>query len=205
MINKYGKYSAIIVSGLLNPFFMPTLGLYILMNLIPGTVHFSMKLKLILYGIVFLTTCAIPVIFLLVLSLGTKLKQRPIHLSEQVLPYFFTAFSIFLGSQLLARLPVPGILRVFLLGISLVLVVLFFIRLRWKISEHTAGIGILTGTIFALIFRYGLNIQWIAIVLILLSGLLGSLRIYLEKHTLTEVFTGFFVSTIGMYLILFFI
>ena len=105
---------------------MPTLGLYILMNLIPGTVHFSMKLKLILYGIVISDYLAMTVFFSLFV-VGAKLKQKPITLSEQVLPYFFTAFSHLSGFANFGKASCTGYFKVFLvLGISLYSLFLFY-------------------------------------------------------------------------------
>jgi hypothetical protein len=205
MENKIARYGAYIFSGIMNPFFMPTVGLYLIMDAIPGSAMISPRLKILLFSIVFVTTCVLPLLFLATLFLFPKLNPVTGHHSNRILPFFFTAFSIFLGAQLLARLPLPGIFRIYILGISLILVFMFFATFRWKLSEHAAGVGILLGAVLALVFRYGINLTGMTISLILLSGFVCTVRLYLKKHSVAEVITGFLVSCIGMYLTLYYI
>jgi len=109
-----------------------------------------------------------------------------------------------MGAQLIAKLPVPKIFSVFLLGSCLVLLILFAITIKWKISGHGAGMGGLLGAVLALTFKYGINLLWPIIVVILISGAVGSSRIYLKKHTPMQVYAGFSVSVLCMYLTIYF-
>lgn len=69
--------------------------------------------------------------------------------------------------------------------------IIFSLINRWiKISLHAGGAGILTGFIFAyamdqLYFQF-----WILIFVIVASGLTIAARLYLNKHTPKEVYTG---------------
>jgi hypothetical protein len=200
-----GKFIARVLSVVFNPFFMPTLGLWVMMEFIPGTAILGERLKLVIFTIVITTSCILPLLFILVSTLNLRNSIFLIRKKDRVLPYFFTAFSIFLGSQLLSRLPVPNLFRVYLLSISLILVLLFFVSLKWKISGHTAGIGLVTGTALSLLFRYGIDLFWPVVVLILFAGIVGTARLFLGQQTLGGVIAGFFIACLSIYLILFFL
>ena len=73
---------------------------------------------------------------------------------------------------------------------------------RWiKISLHGGGAGILTGFIFAYVFEQTLFEFWILIFVILASGLTISARLFLNKHTPKEVYTGWGLAVIMTFLI----
>jgi membrane-associated phospholipid phosphatase len=79
------------------------------------------------------------------------------------------------------------------------------ISLKWKISIHLAGLGGILGAIMALSFRFGLNpVLWI-IGIILISGLVGTSRMLLGKHNLSQIIAGFFLGLAVFYPIVYFI
>jgi hypothetical protein len=205
MKEKIAKYSALLFSGIFNPFLIPTLGLLVIMGFIPGVEFFSFKLKLIILGVIFLSTCFIPLIFITLGTLYRGWNNESNHYFDRVMPYLFTAMSAFLGSQFFGRLPIPGIFRVFLLGICLIMIISILISLKWKISEHTLALGGLWGTLLALNYKFGMNILWMIIGVILVSGVVGSSRIYLEKNSSHQVYRGFLTGMICMFLIIVFI
>lgn len=98
-------------------------------------------------------------------------------------------------SRFILSLPLSGML---------VIVAFYFLNKWEKISIHAAGAGIATGFILAytLLHPY-FSISLLAI-FILLSGIVMTARIYLEKHTLFEVtvgwFTGLFITFITILL-----
>jgi membrane-associated phospholipid phosphatase len=73
---------------------------------------------------------------------------------------------------------------------------------RWiKISLHAGGAGILTGFIFAYVAAQIEYQFWILIFVILASGITISARLYLKKHTQTEVYTGWLLAVLITFLI----
>jgi membrane-associated phospholipid phosphatase len=73
---------------------------------------------------------------------------------------------------------------------------------RWiKISLHAGGAGILTGFIFAYVAEQIEYQFWILIFVILASGITISARLYLKKHTQTEVYTGWLLAVLITFLI----
>jgi membrane-associated phospholipid phosphatase len=97
------------------------------------------------------------------------------------------------------------IFKIFMLASILVIISLLLISIVWKISHHMAAIGGLTATFFALSFRSGLNPVWSILILVLVSGLIGSSRLALNKHNLWQLVAGYSLGFIILYLIVYFI
>lgn len=205
MIDKVNKYLAQFFSGVFNPFLIPSIGLFTLMVFIPGTEYYSSKLKLVIYSITFLSTCVVPLLFIMILTLNPGFDKAMVHHSDRIIPYLFTAFSTFLGAQLIGKLPIPNIFRIFLLGTCAILFVLLVVTWFWKISGHASGVGGLLGASLAMTFRYGIDITWIIAALFVISGAVGTSRVYLKKHTPAQVYAGFSMSVAVMFSLVYFI
>lgn len=200
LLNKLAKAYQVI----LNPFVIPTLGIIIIMNFLPGLEFYTSKAKLILLSIVFLSTCFLPLLFIAIISKTPGYnKAMPEH-RDRIIPYFFTAVSIFMGAQLLAKLPFPSVFRLIMAGTSLILVMLFIVTLWWKISAHMAAMGGLVGMLLALVFKYGMGMLTMVVLTILLSGIMGTCLIYLRKNSPVQVYSGFGASFMVMYIMVYF-
>jgi hypothetical protein len=203
MKEKISKYTAWFFSGLFNPFLIPTLGLWLIMGYIPGVDFFSVKLKLILLGVLFFSTCLLPFVFISLGKLHRGWNIESEHYLNRVMPYLFTALSAFFGSQLLGKLPVPGIFRVFLLAICLIMVIATLLSFKWKVSEHLLALGGFLGSLLALNFKYGMNVFWLIVAVVLVSGIVGTSRLYLEKESQKQVYASFLIGMGCMFVLLF--
>jgi membrane-associated phospholipid phosphatase len=76
------------------------------------------------------------------------------------------------------------------------------LNLRWKLSEHMAGMGAVIGGVVSFSALFGYNPLWWLCFFIIISGLLGSARIILNHHTSGEVFGGFLVGLVCSLLVL---
>ena len=95
---------------------------------------------------------------------------------------------------------------VFALPLSGVIVTaVYFVVNRWsKISIHSGAAGILTGFILAYLLTQTEYHVWVFILAILLSGLIMSARLYLEKHTFSELLIGWFIGSFITFVINYF-
>jgi len=205
MDKKLVRYSAITVSGVFSPLIVPVIGFLLLMNQIPGVEFYSVKLKIVFLAAVVLSSCLIPFLYYLLSNLNRRILNEKGGRNSNVLFYLFTCLSYFLGAQFLSRLPVSGVFRAMLLGGCFILLVVSLISFKWKIAEHTIALGGLWGTLVALNFRYGMDIIWLLILVSLITGIVGTSRIYLERHSPTEFYSGFAVGAVGMFGFLLFI
>lgn len=192
------------VSEIFSPLLIPTFGVLLIMNFIPSVELYSLRLRLVLVAIVVCSTCLIPLSYLFVSNLNQRLfkEKRANHFN--MLFYLFSCLSVFLGAQLLGRLPITGIFKLLLLGTCFVLLIDFLLSFKWNISEHTSLIGGLWGTLIALNFRYGVDIVWALMIISILSGMVGSAKIILNDHTPAQVYSGFVLGAFCMFAFLFF-
>ena len=78
-----------------------------------------------------------------------------------------------------------------------IIIALFsLLNIYFKISLHATGVGILTGIIFAYISEQLFFQLWILIFVLLVSGIVLSSRLYLNKHNPIELISGYFLSFI---------
>ncbi|MGQ8337613.1 phosphatase PAP2 family protein [Sunxiuqinia sp. A32] len=125
--------------------------------------------------------------------------------TDRVLPLLFSSVYYFLGYYFLGKAPVYPVYRIFLISTILIIVLLMLISMKWKISNHMAGIGGLTGAILALSFRMGINTSLLIGVLIIIAGLVGTSRLHLNKHNALQIYAGYFLGFAVNYLVLIFI
>lgn len=72
----------------------------------------------------------------------------------------------------------------------------FFFLNKWrKVSIHAGGAGILTGFILAYILLHVEYELWMLTLSIFISGLIMTARLYLKKHTMTELVVGWFTAS----------
>ena len=89
-----------------------------------------------------------------------------------------------------------------ILAALVVQIICIIVNLRWKLSEHMAGIGGIIGGLISFSELFGYNPVWWLCLFILVAGVLGSARIILRHHSLGEVLSGFAVGLICALLVL---
>ena len=157
-------------SAIFHPLLIPTLGFLLLFN---SDFYFSIlpwNVKKYMILVVFLSTCVLPAMSVLILSLNPKFNLNMEKNTDRVLSLIITSVSYYLGYLLLKRLPVFPVYNVLLIGAVLVQIALIPISMRWKISAHAAAIGGLFGSIFGLAFRLQENPVLLLSLIILVAG-----------------------------------
>lgn len=178
-------------SVIFHPLLIPTIGFLLLFN---SDFYFSIlpwNVKRYMLLVVFMSTCVLPAISILILSLNPKFDLNMEKNTDRVLPLFISSISYYLGYLLLKRLPVFPVYNVLLIGSVLVQIALIPISMRWKISAHAAAIGGLVGVVLGLSFRLQENPVQLLSLLVLAAGLVGTSRLILKKHTQSQVYAGF--------------
>ena len=78
--------------------------------------------------------------------------------------------------------------------LPMLIVALFFallVNLRWQVSLHMTAAGAATGMVAILLYAGYTNLVWVFCGAVLCSGVLGSARLCLGKHTPAQVAVGF--------------
>ena len=198
------KKLAKIISVIFNPLIVPTLGFLLLLN---SGFYFSMiswEAKRFVLLVVLFTTCILPLLTIAVLALNPKFDITMNNHKERILPLLFSSVFYYLGYLLLNKMKAFSVFNLYLIASIIVIIILLLISFRWKISNHMAALGALTGALFALSFRLGINPIWFVLLLIIISGVVGSARLILNKHTLPEIAVGYLIGFSVLYLIIYF-
>ena len=115
----------------------------------------------------------------------------------------FISITIFIGYWLL-RSKVVDLLSLFYfgygLGLTLAYILLYF---KIKVSLHTAAISGLIGFIAYLSFYYKINLIVILAILLLLNGIVATVRLRLQAHKFNEVLLGFILGLLTQFLVYF--
>lgn len=201
MASKLAK----IISVVFHPVLIPTLGFLLLFN---SGFYFSMltwEAKRYILLVVLFSTGILPILSVAILALNPKFSISMEHSQDRIIPLLSSSVFYYLGFILLGKMKAFPVLKLFLIASILVIVILLIISIKWKISNHMAAIGGMTGTLFALSFRSGVNPLYAILAVILISGLVGSARLILNKHTLKQIIAGYTLGFSVLYLIIYFI
>jgi hypothetical protein len=180
----------------LHPLFMPTYGLIILFN-VPSYISLaiSAKLKLYITIIMFCGTFLMPFLASLVLLSQGYLTSLTIGTRQQRNgPYILSIVSYACTYYLLRRLQLPNSLLFMLLGITISVILVFLINLKWKVSAHMVGIGGILGAMITFSIHYRIDLLMVILITLFFAGILGSCRLILKAHNPQQVYTGFFLG-----------
>jgi membrane-associated phospholipid phosphatase len=199
------KLLAKIISIIFNPLLMPTYGLLILLN---SETYFSMlpfHAKKVIFIIVFITTCLLPLAFLPLFMYQNLLKDFEMPtIKERIIPFSTMTILYFMGYLILNQMDVPSTIGNVLLAGAITILIMLLITLRWKISAHMAGIGALTGAIIVFSYYLKTNLTIFLLGSIFIAGLLGTSRLILNHHTPTQIYSGFGLGLTVLVLTFFF-
>ncbi len=193
------------ISIVFHPLLIPSIGFLFLFY---SGFYFSMMswdVKKFILLIVFFTTCLLPLLTIALFSMSTRFNRAMDKSTDRVVPLMFSAIYYYVGYYLLGRLPVFPVYKIFLISTILVIILLMVVSLRWKISNHMAAIGGLTGALVALSLRLQINTSYVLALVFLIAGLVGTSRLILKKHNPLQVYTGYALGFLVMFFILMFI
>lgn len=188
------------ISVIFHPILMPV---YILLLLLNDSLFITLlipfKSKMILTGIVFLTTIALPllsvwVFYRLRLISSILLKSR----EERIYPLLIVAIFYYMTYYLLKSFPVSFLFSYYMLGSALLVICGLIISFWMKISLHMLGIGGFLGVFLGLSLKLSLDFTGLIFPLILLSGIIGSARLNENSHKPSEIYTGFLAGVTVM-------
>ncbi len=194
-----------IISVIFHPFLMPTWGFLLLLN---SGFHFSLltwEAKRFLLLVVIFTTAILPMLSVAVLALNKSFDVSMTNRHDRIIPLLSSALFYYIGFQLLNRVKVFPVFKLFFVASVLLMVLLLFVTFRWKISVHAASIGALTATIFALAFRSGTNPLLSLLAVVLVSGAVTTSRLILKKHDLLQISTGYGLGFAVLYSVVYFV
>ncbi|HSG67258.1 MAG TPA: hypothetical protein VK994_01030 [Bacteroidales bacterium] len=193
-----------IISIIFHPLLIPT---YLIAALISMNAFFALvipedaKWKIVL--LVFITSAIIPLMVLfgmyrfgLVSSLNMDKRE------ERLYPYIATSIFFFLTYYLVWQAKLSPVFYYCLLGASLLAVITLLINFRWKVSAHTVSMGGVLGAFFGLQSVLLIDMLLQITISILIGGLVGYARLRAGTHSQAQVYAGYFLGFVVMYLLI---
>ena len=194
--------TARVISAIFTPFSIPFLA-FLILFLFSYLRIMPIQYKLIVHGVVYCFTILMPT---LTIFLFRKINGfSPEDLGERkrrFMPFLLTITSYVFCLVMMHRLNIPWYMTGIILAALIMMVICIVVNLKWKLSEHMAGVGAIVGGLVSFSALFGYNPVWWLCLFILIAGVLGTARIILQHHTLGEVLVGFAVGLICSLLVL---
>ncbi len=184
------------ISTLLHPLVMPTLGLLLLLNsgtylslLDPAAkkaILFVMALGTLIFPVIM-----VPVLYYrnLIAHVGTTPSRE-----ERFIPLLIILILYVITFVYFLRLPLNRVIHAYIFSIVIAFGAGILINLRYRVCFHATALGGVVGLIIALIFLYESNLEVILIIALVAGGITGSARLAMGAHRSWEVYTGYLLG-----------
>jgi hypothetical protein len=199
MNDKIVKLLARIVSVIFHPLNAPTLGLIFIFTSGTYVSLLPFEAKKLITLVVFINTLVLPLIMIPLFQRLGIIKS--IHMAdhrERLVPIVFTLIPYAFSFYFLRKLPIPGVVPVYMLAASITLVLTLMVTIWWKISIHMVGMGGITGLVFAFSFFFHIDALAIQVLAVFFSGIVAWARLSLKAHSPGQVYAGFILGCITM-------
>lgn len=191
------------ISMVFTPFYLPLVGLAALftfsyMSLLPWQYKTAILLT------VYIFTILLPTLLIRIYRhyQGWTLSQLGIR-ERRIIPYIIAIVCYFACYYLMNSQRIPRFMSNILVAALVIQVVCAIINVWWKISTHTAAIGGFAGALMAFSILFTFNPLWWFCIILIIAGMVGSSRMILRQHSLSQVCAGFLVgAVISFYMII---
>ena len=189
-----------VISYIFHPLFIPIAGTIAYFQITPKYSPVEVQSATILP--IFILTVVIPIIsFLILRNIGLVQSPQLPSLKERKYPFYLSL--VLLTLILLKVIPNNYIAELYFYFVGLIIgtfaatLLLFF---KIKSSMHLMGMGTLCMFLTSLSIHFEINITLALSVLILLTGLVATSRLFLKAHSKAEVVVGFCIGAISQLL-----
>ncbi|MCK5079299.1 MAG: hypothetical protein KAR09_05120 [Bacteroidales bacterium] len=193
-----------VISVIFHPLLIPTYLIAVLINL---NVFFALmipdeaKWKIII--LVLITSAIFPLIILYGMYRLKLVKSLLIDSREERLyPYIATSIFFFVSCYMIWQINISPVYYYCLLGASILAVLTLLINIFWKISAHTVSMGGVLGILIGLQTVLLIDIMWLIVIIILISGIVGFARLRAGTHTQAQIYTGYILGFFGTFLLI---
>lgn len=187
-------FTARIMSMIFTPFYLPIVGLIALfifsyMSLLP------MMYKLVMLAMVYLLTVMAPSLLIHLYRLCQGWTSHELGRKERrLVPYIISIVCYFACFFWMEYRNTPRVISIIVVVALTIQMVCALINIWWKISTHTAAIGGVAGGLVSYSIAFSFNPLWWLCFVLILAGAVGTARMILRQHSLSQVVGGFLVG-----------
>jgi membrane-associated phospholipid phosphatase len=194
------KNLATLISYIFHPLLMATYGCILVFFGLTETIYFvftPFKIKILLTFTVFTFTVLLPLLNLLILHKLNYVSTLKIEKREErFFPLLITSFCYLGLFYMLYDFNIWPIIKLFILGAGISIMVAAIISKFWQISAHMIGVGGFIGLIFSVSYFMQIDLFIIISLFIIVAGIVGFSRLYLNAHSPKQIYLGFMVGCI---------
>ncbi len=186
--------AARVASMVFTPFYLPFIGLIALfifsyMSLMPW------QYKLTVLTLVYFFTILLPTLLIHLYRRYQGWSSSDLGRKERrMVPYIIAILCYFTCYYVMNVRRIPQFMANILVAALVIQVVCAIINIWWKISTHSAAIGGFAGALLAFSLLFAFNPIWWLSVILIIAGVVGSSRMILRQHSLTQVVVGFLIG-----------
>lgn len=187
-------FTARIMSMIFTPFYLPIVGLIALfifsyMSLLP------MIYKLVMLAMVYLLTVVAPSLLIHLYRLCQGWTSHELGRKERrLVPYIISIVCYFACFFWMEYRNTPRVISIIVVVALTIQMVCALINIWWKISTHTAAIGGVAGGLVSYSIAFSFNPLWWLCFVLILAGAVGTARMILRQHSLSQVVGGFLIG-----------
>ena len=187
-------FTARIMSMIFPTFYLPNVGLIALfifsyMSLLP------MMKKLVMLAMVYLLTVVAPSLLIHLYRLCQGWTSHELGRKERrLVPYIISIVCYFSCFFWMEYRNTPRVISIVVVVALTIQMVCALITIWWKISTHTAAIGGVAGGLISYTIAFSFNPLWWLCFVLILAGAVGTARMILRQHSLSQVIGGFLVG-----------
>ena len=187
-------FTARLMNMIFTPFYLPIVGLIALfifsyMSLLP------MMYKLVMLAMVYLLTVVAPSLLIHLYRLCQGWTSHELGRKERrLVPYIISIVCYFACFFWMEYRNTPRVISIIVVVALTIQMVCALINIWWKISTHTAAIGGVAGGLVSYSIAFSFNPLWWLCFVLILAGAVGTARMILRQHSLSQVVTGFLVG-----------
>ncbi len=187
-------FTARIMSMIFTPFYLPIVGLIALfifsyMSLLP------MMYKLVMLAMVYLLTVVAPSLLIHLYRLCQGWTSHELGRKERrLVPYIISIVCYFACFFWMEYRNTPRVISIIVVVALTIQMVCALINIWWKISTHTAAIGGVAGGLISYSIAFSFNPLWWLCFVLILAGAVGTARMILRQHSLSQVVGGFLIG-----------
>lgn len=187
-------FTARIMSMIFTPFYLPIVGLIALfifsyMSLLP------MMYKLVMLAMVYLLTVVAPSLLIHLYRLCQGWTSHELGRKElRLVPYIISIVCYFACFFWMEYRNTPRVISIIVVVALTIQMICALINIWWKISTHTAAIGGVAGGLVSYSIAFSFNPLWWLCFVLILAGAVGTARMILRQHSLSQVVGGFLIG-----------
>ncbi|MCF8364959.1 MAG: hypothetical protein K9H16_04210 [Bacteroidales bacterium] len=193
------KQIALFISKVFNPLVFVVFFLAITFNIqfyISSSI--PQNARWMILGLVTITTFVIPALMgnILLRLLISKFNMR--KRDAKLIPLAIAAVLYIFTYHLLDRVNLSPIFNLFILGMASLAIISMLIMMKYEISIYMIAAGALPGGFTGLHLTLNVNMSFYIMLSVILGGIIGFSRLYLDKHKPHEIYVGFIMGALVM-------